>query len=336
MAQNFLGLVNRLRDRFNEPRLTDSNWSSVVGFDQYTKDAINYAIRDICNAESEWPFVAIIDSTIDLLPGIRTYTATATSGTGQTSNIRKIDWESFYLNQTAETENTPFGATIPATAPYTVDVEDDEWNGIGSAATGVLFFPSLIALTPVDGDPGNDEYTVISDGVYLFNSADAGLDILINYRTYNAPDTQTNTFRTYLPYIDLDYWRQNRMNRDFQLPGALDIPLYVYKQQTPNGIGISPIPDKPYQVSFDCWVTPSELENTTDAHIIPETFEDVILDGASFYCHGFREDAPMAKDYKDKFMAGIGRMRVELINRDTTMRSAMQWKSSHTTNSSSI
>lgn len=321
MASTYLTLVNRLRTRFNEPELSDSNWSTVVGFDKLTKDAINYTIRDICNEESEWPFVVRVDQRVSTIPGTRLYTLSATAATGKTTNLRKVDYGSFYVEHNAKflpefSGSGGFAGNIPATSPYEVDVGDTEWSG----DVGVEFNGAIVG-TRNNRDPSANEYAIKSPGVYVFNSFNASDTVIIEYEKYIPASQQAPYIRTPVKVIEYDYWRQFLMNVDYNLPTALSMPKYVYRTQSPYIVGLSPIPDKAYDVYFDCWVSPSELSATTDLHLIPDTFEDVILDGASAYCYGFREDQPLVKEYKEKYMTGVRRMRIELINPDDQMRS---------------
>lgn len=55
-SYNFLGLVNDVCRRLNEVELTESNFSSAVGFYATVKDAVNSAIREINQQQFEWPF----------------------------------------------------------------------------------------------------------------------------------------------------------------------------------------------------------------------------------------------------------------------------------------
>ena len=57
-----------------------------------------------------------------------------------------------------------------------------------------------------------------------------------------------------------------------------------------------------------------------DTPVIPERFHDVIINRARYYAHMLRSDVQFSqlalRDYTD----GLGRMRVELINRKDYMR----------------
>jgi hypothetical protein len=99
----------------------------------------------------------------------------------------------------------------------------------------------------------------------------------------------------------------------------------VFKPQVSGQIGISPVPDQVYNIFFEFWLDASELTNTTDVPLIPEHFYNVLLDGAQKYCFEFRQDAQLAAMADKRFDEGITRMRIELINRTTTMNTGMHW-----------
>ena len=101
---------------------------------------------------------------------------------------------------------------------------------------------------------------------------------------------------------------------------ARALPQYVY--DTPdNKIGLSPVPDlATYTVRYYYYQTTSDMAVNADTPVIPERFHDVIINRARYYAHMLRSDVQFSqlalRDYTD----GLGRMRVELINRKDYMR----------------
>jgi hypothetical protein len=315
-ASNYIELVNTLRDRFNEVHLTLSNWGSVVGFDQFTKDAINYAYSDILNAEMEWPFMHLKGS-LQTVPGLQFYNVNS----GNVSVIKEIDWDSFFIAPNdVVTQISNEAATIPASA-IVAPTQLTSWN----SDLGIIYTPSNVALLPVDRDPQQGQYT-IKDGSYYFHTADIGQNILINYIVAANSIINVNT-ASHLYYMDYDRWRENRLQADLNdfARGSFSKPESVFKTQQMGEIGFTPVPDKIYIIDFEYWVDSPDLNDPTDVPIVPERFFQVILDGAQKYCYEFREDAPMAASADKRFVAGIARMRIELINRDTTMSAGMRW-----------
>src|SRR6266849_5590620 len=134
---SFLELVNKLRNRFNEVALTSSNWNSVVGFDQFSKEAINYAYHNILNAEMEWSFLHEKVS-FKTVPGVQLYPVT----TANANVIKEIDWDSFFIAPNdIVTQITNEAATIGSSKIVT-PVNQTSWN----SDLGVTFTSSGIAL----------------------------------------------------------------------------------------------------------------------------------------------------------------------------------------------
>ena len=322
MASTYLQLVNKARDRMNEPHITTATWSTVVGFDQYTKDAINYAYHDILNAEMEWPFLHRNGSFLTV-PGVQFYEVT----TADEYTLKEVDWESFYINPNTITRTiTAEAKTIPATTPFTVTpTNSTTW----ASDLGVKYASSGIDFESVDYDPqATGEYT-IKEGIYYFYSGDAGTAIQLNYTTA-AVSTVNVVPVIYLPNLDFDAWRQIRLTTDYNAAttNGYGQPRNVFKTQIQGEVGITPVPNQIYEVNFEYWVDADDMVNTTDTTLLPTRYEQVLLDGAAKYCYEFREDTPLAKSANERFMQGVARMRTELINKSTDVRSGFRWRRS--------
>ncbi len=337
MATTYFGLVNKLRDRFNEPHFTVATWATAVGFDQYTKDAINYAYHDILNAEMEWPFLHQ-DMTFQTTPGTQFYTPTIVPDTDLNASIKAIDWESFYINANA-TQITVTNQlhSVPSTFPYEIEITidnstsplvSDESNASWFKDLGVKYFNNT-ALTAVTGDPEEGEYTLVGNK-YRFNEADASSVMKISF-TESAPPVIANVINPqFLPYMDYDYWRQAYLMTDLNIsPLSRGMPLFVFKPQVEGQIGLTPVPDKIYVITFEYWLDADDLSAITDTTLLPDRFEQILIDGASKYCYDFREDPQMSVLYEKRFNAGITRMRIELINRNNSMKTGFHWRSNN-------
>lgn len=322
MATSYINLVNKLRDRFNEPHITNAAWANTVGFDQYCKDAINYAYHDILNAEMEWPFLHR-DGSFLTVPGVQFYDVT----TADEYTIKEVDWDSFYINLNVITTTvTAEAKTIPASGTYSVTpTNSTTW----ASDLGVKYTSSGIDFQSVDYDPQTTGQYTILDGVYYFNSGDAGQNIQLSYTTAANSTINTNGVQ-FLPYMHYDEWRQIRISTDFgaAVNSGYAQPRRVFKTQIQGEIGLTPVPDKIYSVNFEYWIDSDDLINTSDTTLLPVRHEQVLLDGAAKYCYEFREDAPLAKSADTRFNAGIARMRTELINRSFDLRSGFYWRKS--------
>src|SRR5712671_1067205 len=150
---SYLELVNKLRNKFNEVALTTSTFASAVGFDQFSKEAINYAYHDILNAEMEWSFLHEKVS-FKTVPGIYLYPVT----TANANVIKEIDWESFFIAPNDVVTQISNEAATIGSSKIVTPVNQTSW----SSDLGVTFTTSGIALTPVDRDPNAGEYTILN------------------------------------------------------------------------------------------------------------------------------------------------------------------------------
>lgn len=100
------------------------------------------------------------------------------------------------------------------------------------------------------------------------------------------------------------------------------LPTYVF--QSPSlEFGVVPAPDKAYEVIYEYYRVPVDLEKYDDVPDIPERFRHVIIDGAMFYAYMFRGNEQSAGISKQKYDEGVKRMRSMLVNRYGYVRSGM-------------
>jgi hypothetical protein len=85
--------------------------------------------------------------------------------------------------------------------------------------------------------------------------------------------------------------------------------------------GVSPAPDKAYEVIYEYYRVPVDLESDTDVPSVPERFKHVIVDGAMYHAYMFRSNEQAANLAKSKMEEGVKRMRTMLVNRYAEMRS---------------
>lgn len=112
-------------------------------------------------------------------------------------------------------------------------------------------------------------------------------------------------------YVDQEYNTQ-----------ANDMPRYVFK--TPDmGYGVSPAPDKNYEIVYEYYRVPVDLESATDVPTVPEVFRHVINDGAMYYAYMFRSDLEASQLSLQKFQQGLKDMRTIYINRYDYVRSTV-------------
>lgn len=162
----------------------------------------------------------------------------------------------------------------------------------------------------------DSDTTVDGQRLYAFES-DAKT---LKWSTFTVQETASLPEKrlSYISYDEyLDLYHESDTNPDGSAEG---LPEYVY--HTPdNKYGLSPTPDKStYTIRYAYYATNTDMAANTDTPIIPDRFHDVIINRAKYYAYLLRSD-PQAAQFADRdYVAGLRRMRVELINRKDYMR----------------
>lgn len=88
MAYNYLGLVNDVAGRMNEPVLTSSTFPTATGVHSAFKEAVNSSVRHVNQAHYYWPFNHNLEQEI-LSAGVSRYSLP--------ENAKYVDFGSFRL-----------------------------------------------------------------------------------------------------------------------------------------------------------------------------------------------------------------------------------------------
>ena len=142
----------------------------------------------------------------------------------------------------------------------------------------------------------------------------------IDYDSFTVQESASTAERT-LKYLSFEEYLERFNETDTNPTGdAEGLPRYVY--QTPDDkIGLSPVPDvSTYTVRHYYYQTTVDMVNNTDTPTIPERFHDVIVNRARYYTHMLRSDTQFSQLALRDYEGGLGRMRVELINKKDYMR----------------
>jgi len=94
----------------------------------------------------------------------------------------------------------------------------------------------------------------------------------------------------------------------------LGIPQYVVQTPSQEFI-LVPSPDQDYELVYEYYRVPVDLQNSTDVPFIPERFRHVIIDGAMYHAYMFRGNEQSASMIKAKFDEEVKSMRIILINK---------------------
>ena len=120
-----------------------------------------------------------------------------------------------------------------------------------------------------------------------------------------------------LKYITLDDWKthlrdqENADDADTQVYGE---PKYVFKSPDSRKFGLSPIPDKVYNVHFYAFTKPTALDAHGDTMALPEQYANVITSRARYYVWQFKESPQQAAFALEEFKRGMRYMKSNLIN----------------------
>jgi len=136
-------------------------------------------------------------------------------------------------------------------------------------------------------------------------------------------DDTLTVSETYLKYIDYDDWFQTIRSNDKAQVGSATLgiqpPQQVFRTQDLK-FGVTPIPDRAYQVKYQYWGFKAALTTYSETTTIPTRFDHIIFAGAASDVYMFRGNMPAANMYKKKQTDGISKMRELLINRYKTVR----------------
>ena len=134
----------------------------------------------------------------------------------------------------------------------------------------------------------------------------------INVSGESAPYTSTG-----LKYLTLADWKryyrdaENADDADTQNYGE---PRYVYKSPDHRKFGLSPIPDKVYNVHFYAFEKPTALSSFSDEITMPDQYKNVLTSKARYYVHQFKDNLQQAAFALDDYRKAVKVMKSNLIN----------------------
>jgi len=117
-----------------------------------------------------------------------------------------------------------------------------------------------------------------------------------------------------------EYLERFRPQDDVNDDVGYGVPIRVYQTQDLK-FGVTPIPDKSYEIEFKYWAFPADLNLFSDTTIIPDRFRHVIIDGAMAYMMRFRSNEQSAAIHQNNYSEGIRMMRRLLTDDPIDMRS---------------
>ena len=146
----------------------------------------------------------------------------------------------------------------------------------------------------------------------------------INFDTFRIKeDTTLGNNTKKLQIVSYEDYLYKAVSQEYKpINDSNSIPTFVFHAPSLE-YGMVPSPDKAYNIIYEYYRVPVDVENATDVPVIPERFKHIITDGSMHYAYLFRGDAQAATIAMQKFEDGIKHMRTMLINRYDYLRSSM-------------
>ena len=351
MATTYLVLTNRILRELNEVEMTSTTFSSSRGIQTAVKDFINKSIHDIYNEGAELPLLHT------------TTTQALTTGDGEydfPSDMRRVDFESFFLKPTELITNGEFTSNI------TSWTTGDGSPSYTSSGNGRLNLNDAAAYQAINTTV-NKTYK-IQVRVFSPNSSSSALIVRVGTSaggTQNLNTTQdvtnfregdilqttfTATAQTSFIYLeasgvqlDVDYVRISRSDiatrklayitydsylqnhkptDDTNNQGNYSVPLRVYILPDHSAFGVSPRPNtNEYTVSYDYYTTHTDLSAHGDNMSLPDRFRTLIVDRAKYYTYMLRSDPQHAQLADRDFQRKLRLLKVDYATKNDYMRS---------------
>lgn len=296
MAYNFLTLTNRVLKAFNEVQLTSGTFAGATGFHAEAKDAINMAIFDVfTEQDAEWPWTWA-ELTQDTSIGTQKYTSSST--------IEKVDWDSFRIQKPEVTVSSITQSSGTAT--------------VTTASTHYLIVGDKVVIRGADQTDYNGEFTVVTvptTTTFTFVvSASATTPATGTIYCYPPFDEE------YLELVNYDVYRKKYMENDRNTTAtdAFSKPDKVVRLQDENFL-ISPRPDRVYPIVYEGFDIPDPLENYDDVPVIPEKYQQTIVDKALHYAYMFRDNIEQASVVLKRWKDNVTKVRRIVIHHDSYM-----------------
>lgn len=137
--------------------------------------------------------------------------------------------------------------------------------------------------------------------------------------TINVSGESTPFVSKGLKFLTLADWR--RYNRDSENADDAEgsdashgEPICVIRSPDNRKFGLSPIPDKVYNVHFYAYAKPTALSAHGDTIILPDQYANVITARTRYYVWQFKESPQQAAFALDDYKKGMRQMKSNLVN----------------------
>ena len=118
----------------------------------------------------------------------------------------------------------------------------------------------------------------------------------------------------FLTLADWTRYYRNAENNDDADSQSYGEPTHVIKSPDNRKFGLSPIPDKIYNVHFYAFVRPTALSAHGDAIVLPDQYKNIILARTRYYVWQFKESPQQAAFALEDYKKGMKQMKSVLLN----------------------
>ena len=120
-----------------------------------------------------------------------------------------------------------------------------------------------------------------------------------------------------LKFTTLDDWKRyyrDSENEDDANSQTYGEPKFVIKSPDSRKFGLSPIPDKVYNIHFYAFVRPTALSAYDDTMVLPEQYSNIVTARMRYYVWQFKESPQQAAFALDDYKKGMKSMKSNLMN----------------------
>ncbi len=172
----------------------------------------------------------------------------------------------------------------------------------------------LSADVPDDPYYGNTIVpTVVGQRWYLNKAGSNNIDTdfdSVNWDMFTLEDTNSPYTINKLPFTTLTQWRSNYAQNEETAArtGSYATPVRIIRSSDGRRFGLSPIPDKVYNIHFFAYNRPTALVADTDTVLFPEQYKPVLLARARYYLYQFKDNIAQSQLALDEYKKGLQNM----------------------------
>lgn len=172
----------------------------------------------------------------------------------------------------------------------------------------------LSADVPDDPYYGNTIVpTVVGQRFYLLKAGSSNIDAdfdSVNWDMFTLADTNSPFTINKLPFTTLTQWRSNHAQSEEAAArtNTYATPVRVIRSSDGRRFGLSPIPDKVYNIHFFAYSRPTALTANTDTVLFPEQYKPVLLARARYYLYQFKDNIAQSQLALDEYKKGLQNM----------------------------